>query len=142
MNTLFANNKKLENSDFLSSRIVQNSHKMFTKHLELMKQEDRVRALVRLVCVKIAWSEHRAGSDGGDKYSLNTRQKSATYLYFLPQSCEKTKFIELTGENSLIPSISVFCSKSLACSSRQSVKNSLRSSANASFMKTLVRRKF
>ena len=50
-----------------------------------------------LICViEMARSKHLAGSD-----------------------CEtsvKTKASELSGENSVIPLISVFCSKSLACS--------------------------
>ena len=33
MNTIFANNKTLENSDFFSSQIVQNSHKNVHKTL-------------------------------------------------------------------------------------------------------------
>ena len=33
-----------------------------------------------IVCVKMAWSQHLAGSDCGDEYSLNTLQKSVIYL--------------------------------------------------------------
>ena len=68
-----------------------------------------------IICVKMARSEHLAGSDCGDEYSLNTLQKSAIDLYFLPETSVKTKAIELSGENSVIPLISVFCSKSLSC---------------------------
>ena len=68
------------------------------------------------ICVKMARSEHLVASDCGDEYSLNMLQKSAIYLYFLPETSVKTKAIELPGENSVIPLISVICSKSLACS--------------------------
>ena len=67
-----------------------------------------------IICVKMARSEHLAGGDCGDKYSLNTLQKSAICLYFLPETSVKTKAIELSGENSVIPLISVLCSKSLS----------------------------
>ena len=69
-----------------------------------------------IICVKMARSEHLSGSDCGDEYSLNTLQKSAIYLYFLSEASVKTKAIELSGKNSVIPLISLFCSKSLAYS--------------------------
>ena len=68
-----------------------------------------------IICVKMARSNYLAGSDCGDEYSLNTLQKSAICLCFLPDMSVKRKAIELLGENSVIPLISVFCLKSLAC---------------------------
>ena len=55
-----------------------------------------------IICVKMAWSEHLAGSDCGDEYSLNTLQKSAICLYFLPETSVKTQATELSGKNSVI----------------------------------------
>ena len=68
-----------------------------------------------VICVKMARSEHLAGSDCGEEYSLNTLYKSVICLYFLPET-SVTKAIELSAENSVIPLMSVFCSKSLSCS--------------------------
>ena len=67
-------------------------------------------------CVKMARREHLAGSNCGDEYSLKkSGKKSAIYLYFIRETSLKTKAIELSGKNSVIVLVSVFCSKSLAC---------------------------
>ena len=65
-----------------------------------------------IICVKMARSENPARNDCGDEYSLNTLQKSAICLYFLPETSEKktTKSIELSGKNSLIPLIETLIS--------------------------------
>ena len=60
-----------------------------------------------IICVKMARSEHLTGSDCGDEYSLNTLQKSAIYLYFLPETSEKTKAIDFSGKSGVMPLISI-----------------------------------
>ena len=61
----------------------------------------------KIIFVKMAWSEHLSGSDCGDEYSLSTLQSQLFSLF--PETCEKTKSIELSGESSLVPLISVCC---------------------------------
>ena len=64
-----------------------------------------------IVCVKMAWSEHLAGSDCGGEYSLNTLQKSAMCLYFLPETSEQRHLVnkcilfEITRMQSVNPRI-------------------------------------
>ena len=60
-------------------------------------------------CVKMARSVHLAGSDCGDEYSLRK------YAVDRRETPLKTEAIELSGKNSVMALISVFCSKLFAC---------------------------
>ena len=69
-----------------------------------------------IICVKMARSERLAESDYGDEFSLNEAVEISDLPSFSSRDVFKNKGYRIIGKNSVIPLISVFCSKSLACS--------------------------